>query len=1644
MRRSPSTKPVLSKVEGLRGAGMLFTQNKGQIIDADKNLRPDVLYKGEGAGADIYLRKTGISYVYSNMAEIMHEVEERIEDMERLGQITPANKREKEDELKQKQILKVHRVDMDFAGCLPAGQAGNNNIQTVDEDEAEGMLNFYYPHCPQGVTDVKQYNRITCKDIYNNIDVRYYGDKQNGIKYDLIVQPHADPSQIKLKWSGAESIRVNHKGNLEIKTSVNEFYESIPKVYQIIDGEVVDVKAKYKLDMRCEMLDLREKNNSPKNSHISCLKSHIYEVTFELGTWNPELTLIIDPATWITYYGGNGDDWGVGVATDPLGNPVFNGNTSSTNFPLSPGATQIVFKGASDAYVVKFTPAGTRLFATYFGGSASDVAQGITADKNGDIYMTGGTQSTDFPLKTWFAVSFIQATIAGIGTSGTYRGDAYIVKFSTVGLLVWSTYYGGSEPDMGYNIITDASNNIIFCGGTMSPDFPTKNPYKAALAGGDAFIAKFNNKGVRQWATYYGGSNYEDAYGICVDQANNIFVSGSTASSNFPLVNPGGAFVQAWTAGINLYDAFIIKLNPSTGFPSWATCYGGPDNDGIFGSSIMIDLAGNIILCIQTASTTNIATPGAWQTTFGGGGNEGDAAIIKFNASGVRLWATYAGGNQSDCLFGAALDNSGNIYIVMEFEDNCAGTYPISSCAVQPNCGGSEDHSISKFGPDGKRLCATYLGGPGEEELEGLFGDYGIAILGNDLYVTCTSRGGHPVSAGAFQTIFSGGFGDAYMDKFCINLCESKVLGLNFSASATNICLNKPVSLSPTVSTSCDTSGYRYQWTFTGGTPVTSTDAKPVVTYPASGNYNVKLVLTTPCKKDSLTKNSYINVTTTSCSLTALAAGPNICPGNCTTVTSTGSSGTAPYTYNWNTSATTQNISACPVVNTTYTVTVTDATGATSTASTTVIILPGVNITTTADNVTCNGTNKGSANATPAGSTAPYAYLWNNGQTGAMATGLNTGNYTVTVTDSKGCTATQIATVPVPVPITITFNTSQRDVCPGMSNGFSGVVPLDGTSPYNYLWNTGSTSSIITNLATGTYIVTVTDAVGCSGTTSVNIGTYPSVALPMSSTPNNCTSGGIGTATVLPSGAPGGYIYSWSTGVVAFTTTLGGLKAGTYTVTVTDGNGCTASNSVAVAQGPPPSSAFNISPNKTLCLGSTVTFTDMSGLSNTNWQLYNYTINPTFTTSGSGNTFTYTFNTPPGIGTFTIVHNTVLNGCLSTTTDTVVVVNCPSGAPGVAALGGGCVTSGNCSKSLLATAAGGTSPYTYKWSTGATTSKIFPCATVNTTYTVTVTDAAGATNTTTTAIIIGPSAAFTKSQSGTICIGTTVNFTGATSSGATYSWTIGTPANVSGTTPNFSYSFLTAGNYSVNHTVSNGTCGDNVTDTVKVVNCSAPAVTATGSSICPGSCANVTANGVGGNTPYAYTWSTGASTQNISTCPVVNTTYTVTIRDAAGVTATSSAIVTINTGFTATTTSTNITCNGSTNGSASANPGSGTPPYIYNWSNGLGSGFQVSGLSAGTYTVTITDSKGCTATSSATIISPPAIAGQFTKGTANCTSCGCKEWVLVNATGGTSPYSYTWPGGYINRYKNSLCPGTYTINIKDKNGCSVNINLTAP
>ena len=846
--------------QSLRGNGMGFTPNKGQIIDISGNLRPDILYKGYGGGAGIYLRKTGISYVFNNAGELKREEEAGLPGLK--------------NEAPKAQMLKLQRVDVDFVNC-------NANTKMLTVDKMEGYTNYYYAHCPQGITNVNSYNQVTAKNIYNYIDIKYYGGKAKGLKYDIVVNPGGDPDDIKLQYSGVEKIKLENE-KLIITTSLGGVGEYMPKVYQNINGEIINVKAAYAL-------------NSCGESNTS---QTFYRVGFRLGKYNKNYSLIIDP--WATYCGGTGEDSGVDVATDNSGNVVITGNTKSVNFPVL-GASQVSNAGLSDVFVVKFNSAGVRQWATYYGGNMDDNGSAITTDNADNVLITGITTSSVFPVFSG------NQMVYGGGAS-----DVFVVKFNNNGLLQWSSYYGGSSGEGGSDIATDNAGYVVITGRTASTDFPVSGVSQIYGGGGDAFIVKFDTNGLLQWSTYYGGSKGDDGSGIDTDAAGNVVIVGNTLSLDLPVPN-GYQIIFGGGKG----EACAAYFSPA-GILQWGTYYGGSAADGGYG--IVADNAGNIIIA---GGTTSLDLPvfSGYQMVYGGGS---DGFLVKFNPDGTCQWATYYGGTTPDFFLDVAVDGNNNIYLTSEMEDRLIGSLA-DACAYQTLPGDTlygygypEDMLIIKYTTSGQKICTTYLGGLGEDDID-LGG--GIAIYGTSLYVTESTIGIYPVTAGAFQTLYAGpnhfpapggyepfgGAGEAILNQICTNICEGKTLDLNYTANVTNVCINAPVTFTPSVNNSCDTTGYRFQWIFTGGIPASSSSANATVVYNVPGTYPVKLLLTTICKTDSIT--NYIIVS--SCVLPAITKTDLLCNGNGTGSATVTPNGTPPYIYLWSRSYNPNNYRAC-------------------------------------------------------------------------------------------------------------------------------------------------------------------------------------------------------------------------------------------------------------------------------------------------------------------------------------------------------------------------------------------------------------------------------------------------------------------------------------------------------------------------------------------------------------------------------------------------------------------------------------------------------------------------------------------------------------------------------------------------------------
>ncbi len=703
-----------NRLEALRGNGMQFIENKGQISDVNHHPRPDIMYEGEAGKTKVYLKKNGISYVVTQ-TEGLNEVESGDPEP-----ITPEAIYEAKRKQLQNAIVKCHRIDMDFLGC-------NSEITILKKEQVEGYNNYYLSHCPKGISNVPAYNKIIYQNVYNNIDIVYYGGKENGLKYDFIVKPGGDPNQIKFKYHGVGAIKIVDE-ELRILHSLGEMAETLPKVYQNINGKITDIKAQYILEGTT--------------------------LCFKLSAYKTNYPLIIDP--WVTYFGGAGNELSNRITVDQSGNALVVGYQSNGGFPVNVGAWQSALAGMTDVVIIKMDPNGNRAWATYYGGSSSETGYGIASDASNNVVISGNTRSVDFPL----GGNTFQSAFAG----GTFD-DAFIVKFTSGGILSWATYYGGTDDDSGNSIAVDAADNIIMTGTTNSNNFPVVGAYQGASGGGlDAFIVKFDPNGSRSWATYYGGSSSDGANStwVAIDKlTNDIVITGNTASTNFPVT--GGAFQPANAGG---GDLFIAKFNAG-GNLTWATYFGSFGMD--LSSDIAVDNSGNIIVTGITRSATFPVTPGCWQPALAG--TASNIFISKFTSGGNQVWTTYYFGDQkygNSC----AVDKYNNIYVMGEWEDVDPGY--VFPCAFQKNFGGGgEDAYISKFNSNGMHICDTYMGGAYEDDLDN-GGRGGVACYGEFVYFTALNgdsptKVSYPVTPGAFQT-FPGG-GDITIGKLCALNC---------------------------------------------------------------------------------------------------------------------------------------------------------------------------------------------------------------------------------------------------------------------------------------------------------------------------------------------------------------------------------------------------------------------------------------------------------------------------------------------------------------------------------------------------------------------------------------------------------------------------------------------------------------------------------------------------------------------------------------------------------------------------------------------------------------------------------------------------------------------------------------------------------
>jgi Beta-propeller repeat/Abnormal spindle-like microcephaly-assoc'd, ASPM-SPD-2-Hydin len=616
----------------------------------------------------------------------------------------------------------------------------NHAAKMTGSDELPGKSNYFIGNDPKKWrSNLPTYAKVKYEGVYPGIDLVYYGN-QRQLEYDFIVAPGADPVHIQFDVRGAKKIRRDKDGDLLLQVGDGEVRWRKPGVYQEKDGRRQEIDGRYVI-------------------------KHGRRMGFELAAYDSKRPLIIDPILgYSTYLGGSNADQGYGISVDGSGDAYVTGVTQSPDFPTM-NPLQSANAGSEDAFVTELNPAGSALvYSTYLGGSSNDQGFGIAVDSSGNAYVTGVTSSPDFPITP----GAFQTTLSG-------SGNAFLTKLNPSGsALVYSTYLGGGG-DSGQGIALDSSGDAYLTGSTSSPNFPTTpGAFQTTCGGGcngtgDAFVTELNPAAsALVYSTYLGGSSNDQGFGIAVDSSGNAYVTGATSSTDFPTTP--GAFQTALSGSGN---AFLTKLNPSGSALVYSTYLGG---GGDSGQGIALDSSGDAYLTGSTSSSNFPTTPGAFQTTCGGGCNStGDAFVTELNPTASALvYSTYLGGSSNDQGFGIAVDSSGNAYVTGA---TSSPDFPLMNPA-QPNYGGQTDGFVAEVNPSGSALVySTYLGGSSNDQGSGI----AVDSSGNAYVTGATSSTDFPTTTGAFQTACGGGC-SPYPDAFVAKLSPSPFVMLSPSS----------------------------------------------------------------------------------------------------------------------------------------------------------------------------------------------------------------------------------------------------------------------------------------------------------------------------------------------------------------------------------------------------------------------------------------------------------------------------------------------------------------------------------------------------------------------------------------------------------------------------------------------------------------------------------------------------------------------------------------------------------------------------------------------------------------------------------------------------------------------------------------------
>ena len=1328
-----------------------------------------------------------------------------------------------------------------------------------------------------------------------------------------------------------------------------------------------------------------------------------YTYQWSNGSTNVNLDGLCPGVYWVTITDANGCKKIVGAAisiTTPVTISGVATNASCAN-PCSGTITQTV-SGACPPYTYAWSNgASTKNLANLCAGIYTVTVtsfNGCTAEATYEITAPPGVEVTVIPTNP--ICYYNTGSLATNGSGGTAPVQYLWSNGST------SDNISVSDESTYCVTITDANGcTAEGCGSIVIPDAisiavdtVTCTPWPGTACGGSAGTIVSGGVAPFDYAWSNGGNDASNntlcagPFSVTVTDENGCTASTEGIVDICPPIpcTPAAEIVSIWFCGETSRTLSVVGgFNDSTSIYNWYNLAGDPlGSDATLtvtaNGTYVVVITDEVTPCISSDTITIelVPAPSVDVTTTPvscNDGSNGTASAIATGGTGayIFVWDNGATGDNLSEL------SAGNY---------CVTVYDANQCSAT-DCGEVTEPaplSIDVMGTNG--TCTNPCGGSIEVTANGGTAPYAYnwsdsTLSGSSLVELC---------AGTYCVTVIDANGCSATG--CVEITAPT--GIDVEVSSTNPTCYNYTNGSASATVIGGTAPYTYAWS-NGKTTAAINNI-------GAGTYTVTVTDANGC-----TATGTVN----------LVAPPKIiayvnciktCPGECNgTANLTVIGGTPPYTYQWTTGATTEDIdSLCVGV---YWVTITDANGCHKIVGAAVLSLPPVVINGTVTNVLCAGSCSGGITlSVTGGGSATYTYIWSNGSTVKNQTGLCTGEYCVTVTSTHGCTSTACFEVTSTPPVEVTVDTESPLCAPGSGSATANVS--GGTAPFQYLWSNGSTESSINELEAGSYCVTVTDANGCTATGCGSV-TVPEILTVNAEGTSPLCAPGSGSATASANGGTGAISYAWSNG--ATDASIDGLETGSYCVTVTDENGCTATDCVDILV--PTVLTVDVDANDQLC------FDDNMGSVNS-------------IVSGGTPPYAYLWSNGAttanieglGFGLYSLTV-TDANGCTAMDMD---VVSSPLPLAAIAIpLPATCYGYDNGSIDLMVM--GGTAPYAYNWSNGATTEDLENL--VAGTYSVTVTDANNC-STTASGEVLQPTevvatATSTDLNCYNICDGTaSVSATGGTTVFGiyTYEWSNGETTEA--------IADLCAGTYTVTVTDLVG-CFDVVT---VVITEPTPleATAAPTDASCPEACNGAAVISIeGGTAPYTVNWSNGAVGGEVM--ELCAGTYTFTVTDENGCTVEGS--VTINAPVTLTVSSdaTDLNCYNGWDGTVTATATGGTEPYSIVWDNGS-TEWTIMDLAAGTYCFTVTDANGCTASACDTVNEPEQLLALI--------ACPCPLALCpgdcgfaadLEVFGGTPPYSYEWSNGATTQDVEGLCAGIYSVTVTDALGCTFEV-LSAP